>query len=782
MTNRLVLTVADLRSLFVKLIEGQKEGKEVGFDYETSGFFTTAAKRAFICGVSFSVDAEDAWYVPLGHENGKNYADEDQFWTLFGKFVSQTTMIAHNALFELKHTRALARFGSHSTGQKHDITFKELLCSQIDVYLTGQMDKELNCKAAIRRLTGKKRAYLKDLFNGDDEKIYFPGLDPEDEDVLKYACDDAMDCLTIHRMLQPQVGAHLLYRVDQGLNAIFHEMYQNGWPVDKQYMGKEASRLRLEADRVSQQINRMLSDAVGTPVTVNPGSTQAVGKILFTMLRIPPSLMTPGGKPSTSALALEKLAPDYPVVQMILDYRSITKLASTYYEGYQEWIDPIALDDPETGDSRDIPGIRPNYIPHLVSSGRTASKDPNLQNVPEKQSFDVPAYTSQDGKTDYPARQIVCNVRDSFVAPDDWYFLFGDFSQIEFRLFVGASGEKSMLRAYKEGIDVHALTASKLYKKPVEKVTKDERAKGKTCNFAILYGSGAYNLAQRFNMSKQEGIAFLKNYFDGFPAFRQFIDSATASFRETGYIKTKFGRVRHVPEYRSPIPKIREHAARSAVNSIIQGGAADIQRIALNRVKLTLSKYYPDGDVKLCVQTHDDMGFMVHSRIQGPALDLLMQRLAKAMCIAIPDYPAIEVEFKAGISWGQTTELRSATDWDYPTQRATFLHVGAGEYAPKAEKPSSPATKLEGPVKVHVIPQNVSIEKFGILKQVLRMHPGQNVLVLRVNDDDVELARLPMAFSEADRAVFEDILGPCTISTLGPVVADVSELVAGITF
>ncbi len=354
---------------------------------------------------------------------------------------------------------------------------------------------------------------------------------------------------------------------------VLAEMEHTGVAIDVPALDAAAEDMRSRIARLEQEIYELAG------MVFNIGSPSQVGEVLFDRLKLDAKAKkTKSGQYSTTEEILQKLVPLHPVVGKILKHRSLRKLLSTYLTALPQAINPA------TG------RVHTTYNQTVTATGRISSSNPNLQNIPVR---------DDEGR----------EIRRAFIASEGRQFLSADYSQIELRLVADFAGEQTMIEAFREGKDIHAITASRIYGVPLEEVTADQRRHAKTANFGILYGISAFGLASRLGISRSAAKELIDGYFATFPAIRDYMDRAVEDARRDGVVRTAFGRRRFLPDINSKNPVVRGYAERNAINAPIQGTAADI----IKKAMVDIARELRDGGFKtqMIMQVHDELNFDV---------------------------------------------------------------------------------------------------------------------------------------------------------------------------
>ena len=402
-------------------------------------------------------------------------------------------------------------------------------------------------------------------------------------------------------------GMMKLYReIERPLCYILYDMERIGVRIRPEALREYSAQLGEQADALAAKIY----EACGEEFNIS--SPKQLGVILFEKLGMPGGKKTKTGY-STAAGVLEKLAPDYPVVNDILQYRAVTKLKSTYADGLTAFV---------AADGR----IHTSFNQTITATGRISSTDPNLQNIPMK---------TEMGK----------KIRKAFVPAEGMRFADADYSQIELRILAHMSGDRELIEAYKENEDIHRITASKVFHTPFEKVTPLQRRNAKAVNFGIVYGISSFGLSQGLSISRKEAAEYIDAYFRTYPGIKAFLDRLVSDAREKGYAETLYGRRRPIPELKSSNFMQRSFGERVAMNSPIQGTAADIIKIAMIRVWEALCR---EGlRSRLILQIHDELLIEAVPGEEERVMELLAQEMAGAA--------SLEVELE--------TDVHSGSDW-----------------------------------------------------------------------------------------------------------------------
>ncbi len=546
----LITELADLESL-VNMLLGEKE---FCFDTETTGFDIFGDR---IVGMSFAVRAHEAWYVSFTPENTARFASVVR--PLFED--ERIAKIGQNMKFDIM---VLARLGIEVRGRKIDtMILHYLLDSESRHNMNYLAERYLRYSPiAIETLIGRGARQL----TMDQVNIM---------SVKEYAAEDADITLQLKHILWAEVGQQglksLYEQIEEPMIQVLADMEMAGVKIDCDELAKYGVELNTTLAKLEQEI-RLEADEPA----LNINSARQLGEVLFAKMRITDKpKMTKTRQFSTDEEYLLSFAGKHRIVDLILQYRGVKKLLSTYVEALPQLV------------NRTTGRIHTSFNQAITATGRLSSSNPNLQNIPVR---------------DEMGRRI----REAFIASDDEHLLLSaDYSQVELRIMAHLSGDSSLIEAFREGEDIHAATAAKLYHKSIGEVTPDERRKAKTANFGIIYGISAFGLAQRLEISRNEAKELIDGYFRSYPMVKAYMDNAIAKARETGYVTTQFGRRRILRDIDSRNAVARGVAERNAINAPIQGSAADIMKLAMIEIA---RRFKAEGiGSKMILQVHDEV-------------------------------------------------------------------------------------------------------------------------------------------------------------------------------
>ena len=556
----------------------------LSLDTETT---STSAIDAELVGLSFAVKEFEAFYVPIPAEREKALQIVNIFKPAYED--PKILKVGQNLKYDLE---VLRNYNIQLQGPLWDTMIAHYL---IQPELRHNMDfmaeVYLNYKTIhIDELIGprgKNQRSMRDLS---------PTL------VYEYACEDADITLQLKNKLEPELKKFecedLFYQIEMPLMPVLAEMEMNGVCLDTDSLKETSTILTNRLKDIEHHIYEQAGHSF------NIASPKQVGAVLFDELKIvEKAKKTKTGQYVTSEEVLQQLKNKHEIVADILEYRGLTKLLGTYIDTLPQLVNP------RTGH------IHTSFNQTVTATGRLSSSDPNLQNIPIR---------GEDGK----------EIRKAFVPEPGCLFFSADYSQIELRVMAHLSNDQEMIRVFNEGKDLHAATAANIYKKPIEKVTRDERTKSKRANFGIIYGITVFGLAERLSISRDEAKQLIDGYFTTFPEVHDYMEKAKQTARQKGYVTTLYGRRRYLPDINSQNATVRGFAERNAINAPIQGTAADIIKVAMIRIH---NRFKAEGiRSKMILQVHDELNFSVYPEEQGRVEAIVLEEMQNAISLKVP--------------------------------------------------------------------------------------------------------------------------------------------------
>ncbi len=590
-TYKIVQTDAEIADL-IDILSRQKA---FCFDTETT---SVDVFKAELVGMSFAVQAHEAFYVPVPQNRTEAQKIVDRFRPVFES--KNSDKIGQNIKFDLL---VLDRYGTTVQGRLFDTMVAHyLLNPELRHGMDYMAETMLNYRTIhIEELIGAKGKSQLTMDRVSLDKI------------AEYAAEDADITLQLHDILMQKIEEnsleHLFYDIEMPLVRVLAKMEKNGVLIDDFALAQSSQTMTAALAKIEREIKQMAG------YDINVGSPKQVGELLFDRLKIAEKAKkTKTGQYVTDEETLESLRSKHPIVAKILDYRGLKKLLSTYIDALP------ALINPTTGK------VHTSFNQTVTATGRLSSSNPNLQNIPIR---------DEQGK----------EIRRAFIAESGCTFLSADYSQVELRIMAHLSGDKRMIAAFENDHDIHAATAANIYKVPIESVTPEMRRKAKTANFGIIYGISAFGLAERLGIARSEAKELIDSYFATFPDVRTYIDEAIATARKNGFVETLLHRKRYLPDIASHNATVRAFAERNAVNAPIQGTAADIIKIAMVRIDERLER---EGlKTQMILQVHDELNFNVPLDELERVQTLVRQEMEGAYPLCVP----LKVDIGTGQNW-----------------------------------------------------------------------------------------------------------------------------------
>ena len=588
---------------FAAWLEKLEGAPLVSFNLETDG---ADYMQATIVGVTLSVTAGEAAYVPLGHEyaGAPHQLDRDKVLTALKPVFEDLTKIklGHHLKYD---AHVLANYGIALNGPRFDV--------MLESYVLNSVATRHDMDSAAARYLGVKTILYEDVAGKGAKQIAFTQVDVER--AAEYSTHDADVTLRLHEALWAQLESQPRLRevyenIEQPLAPVLFRMERCGVLVDRELLKKQSAELSARMQELQSQAH---AEAGGE---FNVDSPKQLQEILFGKLGIPVTRKTPTGQPSTAEDVLEELAVAYPLPKLILEYRGVTKLKSTYTDKL-----PLQI-DPATG------RIHTTYHQAVAATGRLSSTDPNLQNIPIR---------TPEGR----------RIRQAFIAAPGHSLIAADYSQIELRIMAHLSADQSLLRAFAEERDVHQATAAEVFSLPLGQVSADQRRSAKAINFGLMYGMSAFGLARQLGISRGEAQKYMDLYFERYPGVRRYMEETRNQARELGYVETVFGRRLYLPEIRSRNSALRQYAERSAINAPMQGTAADIIKRAMIEVDAWLQT--SSIPARLIMQVHDELILEVIDSEAQTVVGQLLTIMSRAAQLAVP----LKVDVGVGRNWDE---------------------------------------------------------------------------------------------------------------------------------
>lgn len=573
------------------------------FDTETTSLEHQLAE---IVGVSFCIEPGHAAYVPLRHDYAGAPDQLDREATL----ARLKPLLENPAIGKVGHhlkydAHVLANHGIALDGMRYD--------SMLESYVWNSVATRHDMDSAAMRYLGIKTITYEDVAGKGAKQITFSQV-PVDR-ASEYAAEDADVTLRLHRTLWPAIAAvptleKLYTSIEQPLVPVLLRMENRGVLLDASLLRTQSRELATKMMDIEGRAHR----EAGQPFNLD--SPKQLQHILFEKLGIPVTRKTPKGQPSTAEDVLEELSESYPLPRLILDYRGMAKLRSTYTEKLPESIDA------KSG------RVHTSYHQAVAQTGRLSSTDPNLQNIPIR---------TPEGR----------RIRQAFIAPPGHVLMAADYSQIELRIMAHLSGDEGLLRAFAEDRDVHQATAAEVFGVALEAVTSDQRRSAKAINFGLIYGMSAFGLARQLGIDRGSAQRYVETYFQRYPGVKRYMDETRERARRDGFVETVFGRRLYLPDIRASNKSLQQYAERSAINAPMQGTAADIIKRAMIEVDAWIRREAPPA--QLIMQVHDELVL----EVRADAVDDVAARVRSYMSEAGGLRVSLKVDIGSGTNWDE---------------------------------------------------------------------------------------------------------------------------------
>ncbi len=600
---QLIMTEQELQAWINKL----KSAQLFAFDTETDNL---DYMQANLVGLSFAVQADEAAYLPIAHDYvgapeqlSLSYVLEQLSPILES---DQYAKVGHNLKYDMS---VLARVGVTLRGIQHDTMLESYVLDST----ASRHDLDTLCSLHLDH----KNIKFEEVAGKGAQQITFNQVALDI--ALDYAAEDADMCLQLHEILHPQLAKQdkqykLYQQIEIPLLSVLSRLERIGVYIDRASLAEQGQQLSQKINALQQQA----FESIGQEFNLD--SPKQLQHILFEQLELPAIRKTPKGQPSTAEDVLQELAHDYEFPELILNYRSLKKLQSTYVDKLPKQI------------CADTGRVHTSYHQAVTSTGRLSSSDPNLQNIPVR---------TEEGR----------RIRQAFVAPADSVILAADYSQIELRIMAHLSQDERLMIAFERGEDVHSATAAEVFDVTVEKVDKEQRRAAKAINFGLIYGMSAFGLAKQLGIGRHQAQSYVDVYFERYPGVRAYMDETRELAHEQGYVETLLGRRLYLPEINSRNAQRRQYAERTAINAPMQGTAADIIKQAMGSIDawLTDSQTNKQTSTRMIMQVHDELVFECHQDQLETDRAKIVEYMVSAAELDVP----LEVDANTGENWDQ---------------------------------------------------------------------------------------------------------------------------------
>ncbi|NOJ13047.1 DNA polymerase I [Vibrio splendidus] len=596
-------TILDEASFNVWL-EKLKAAELFAFDTETDSLDYMVAN---LVGLSFATEEGVAAYVPVAHDYLDAPQQLDRDWVLeqLKPILEDDAQakVGQNLKYDMS---VLARYGIEMKGIKHDT----MLASYVFNSVGGKHDMD---SLALRFLQHSCISFEQIAGKGK-KQLTFNQI--ELGEASPYAAEDADVTLRLHNRLMENIEQDeklktIYEEIEVPLIPVMSRIERTGVFIDDMLLGAQSQEIAVRLDELEQKAYEIAEQEF------NMNSPKQLQAILFEKMGLPVIKKTPSGAPSTNEEVLQELALDYPLPKLIIEYRGLAKLKSTYTDKLPKMINA------ETG------RVHTSYHQAVTATGRLSSTDPNLQNIPIR---------NEEGR----------RIRQAFVAQHGWKILAVDYSQIELRIMAHLSADKALLEAFQQGKDIHAATAAEIIGVDIESVTTEQRRRAKAVNFGLIYGMSAFGLAKQLGIPRGEAQHYMDTYFERYPGVMQYMEDTRSAASEQGFVETIYGRRLHLPEIQSRNGMRRKAAERAAINAPMQGTAADIIKKAMLLVDEWIQAE-GDGRVKLLMQVHDELVFEVQESALAEIESKVQELMESAADLEVP----LVAEAGHGDNWDQ---------------------------------------------------------------------------------------------------------------------------------
>ncbi|NIP44867.1 MAG: DNA polymerase I [Gammaproteobacteria bacterium] len=595
-------TVTDAKRL-ATWIKRLKQSEYFAFDTETTSLDYMSAE---LVGVSFAVEPGEAAYVPCGHDyvDAPEQISRSELLAALKPLLEdpKRVKLGQNLKYDMS---VLARCGIDLVGVGFD--------TMLESYVLDSTATRHDMDSLALKYLSHRTIHFEDIAGKGSKQLTFNQIPLEQ--AAAYAAEDADVTLQLHRTLWPRLEAEqrlkrLFEEIEMPLVPVLSCIERNGVLVDRKMLEKQSSELAESIENIAARAYEEAGEVF------NLGSPKQIQGILFEKLDLPVLEKTPKGQPSTAESVLQELALDYPLPKLILEYRSMSKLKSTYTDALPACIN--------SGTGR----VHTSYHQAVASTGRLSSTDPNLQNIPVR---------TPEGR----------RIRQAFIAPEGHRILAADYSQIELRIMAHLSGDEGLKQAFESGEDIHRATASEVFGVAFDEVDDDERRSAKAINFGLIYGMSAFGLGRQLGIPRREAQEYVDLYFARYPGVKRFMEETRERARERGFVETVFGRRLYLPEIKSRNPARRQYAERTAINAPMQGTAADI----IKRAMIALHDWLGTSGARarMIMQVHDELVLEVVEDAVDDVQAKVKELMESAAELSVP----LKVDTGSGKNWDE---------------------------------------------------------------------------------------------------------------------------------
>ena len=588
-------------SEFEQWLEKLSSAEMITFDTETTSLDYMAAE---LVGVSFAVVAGEAAYVPIAHnyEGAPTQLSLETVLRGIKPILEDPSIkkIGQNMKYDMS---VMGKYGVEIQGLAYD--------TMLESYVLNSVASRHNMDDLALKYLGRTTIHFEDIAGKGAKQLTFNQIDLEVAG--EYAAEDADITLQLHQTIWPRLSESeklrsVFEKIELPLVGVLSRIERNGVLLDTDLLAKHSEALAVRIVELEEEAYSLAGEEF------NLGSPKQLQQIFFEKLKLPVIKKTPKGQPSTAEPVLQELAHDYPLPKVIMEYRGLTKLKSTYTDQLPKQVHE------STG------RVHTSYHQAVAATGRLSSKDPNLQNIPIR---------TEEGR----------RVRKAFIAAPGYKLIAADYSQIELRIMAHLSKDDGLLKAFKDGLDIHSATASEVFGHPIEQVKDFERRSAKAINFGLIYGMSAFGLARQLSIPRGDAQDYIDLYFERYPGVRAYMDSVREQAAGNGYVETIFGRRLYLPDITASNFQRRQGAERAAINAPMQGSAADIIKLAM----IDVDSWLMDSgiDAKMIMQVHDELVLEVREDLVPKVMAVVDEKMSSAAKLDVP----LVVESGMGDNW-----------------------------------------------------------------------------------------------------------------------------------
>ena len=593
-------TIINEESQFNNFVAQLKSCPLFCVDTETTDLDAIKAK---IVGIALAIDVNNPVYIPLAHDDQSLQLSKDHVLATLKPILENKNIgkIGQNLKYD------------YNVFKNHGITLQGIeFDTMLESYLLNSTAIKHNMDSLALKYLGYKTITYKEIAGSGAKELHFNEI-PVSK-AAPYAAEDADITLKLHLKLYPMMDEKLqqiLHDIEVPLLVVIAEIERNGVLIDKKTLATHGERLKLQILKLEEEAVQL----AGKEFNLN--SPKQLQEILFQDLQIPIISKTPTGQPSTAESVLQELAFDYRLPKVILEYRSLSKLVSTYIDALPKRINPVTN------------RVHTSYNQAVTATGRLSSSEPNLQNIPVR---------SEEGKL----------IRTAFIAPPEHVLLSADYSQIELRIMAHLSQDPALLKAFANGWDIHKATAAEIFSTPLTEVTNEQRRRAKAVNFGLIYGMSSFGLAKQIGVTRPEAQDYINLYFERYPGVLKYMENTRRLAHAEGYVETLFGRRLYLPEINAKNIMRQKAAERTAINAPLQGTAADIIKKAMLSIA-NWQNQQTEPYLRMIMQVHDELVFEVKEKYIESAKETVKQLMEHAVELSVP----LIVSIGTGKNWDE---------------------------------------------------------------------------------------------------------------------------------